>query len=308
MAAEPPILHVEALQKRYGAVTALQGLDLRLDRPGVYGFLGPNGAGKTTAFKTVAGLLRPTSGRVRIGGADVHVEPREALRHLGVQFDAPAFYPYLSGRDNLQVIAHWLGRRLEMRIDALLERVGLGGAADRRVQEYSWGMKQRLGLAATLLSDPQLLLLDEPTNGLDPAGIADIRRLLPRMAHEEGRTILLASHRMGEVEQVCDHVTIIHHGAVVAAGEPAVLIAGEGAIEIRTPDAARAAELVRSAAPEATIERLSGDRLGVRGAAMTPAALNRRLLEGGVEVEEIVRRGESLEDLFFRLTGGRSRG
>ncbi len=299
-----PLLCVAGLRKEFGRVVALEGLDLRLEEPGVYGFLGPNGAGKTTTFKLVAGLLRPCAGRVLIGGWDVHRNPRRALSILGVHFDAPAFYPYLSGRDNLRVISRWLGLSHEKRIDELLGLVSLSSDADRKVQEYSWGMKQRLGLAATLLSDPPLLLLDEPTNGLDPAGIADIRRLLPQMAHEERRVVVLSSHRMDEVQAICDHVTIINRGAIVGAGRPAELASDSAVVEIRCEPIEHALEVLRAAEPAARIVRTGGRHVEVTGTTQPVAQLNRLLIEAGVAVEEIAERRESLEEIFFRLTGG----
>ncbi len=304
MSGAVPMLALEGVSKRFGRLTALRDLHLAFDAPGVYGLLGPNGAGKTTTFKIIAGLLRPSAGRVRIEGIDVHRDTRDAMAHLGVQFDSPAFYPYLSGCDNLKVIAHWIGRRLDDRIGELLERVGLSRAADQAVREYSWGMKQRLGLAATLLPDPRLLLLDEPTNGLDPAGIADIRRLLPQWAGERGRIVILSSHRMGEVERMSDHVTIIHQGAIVASGRPGELAGGQAVIEIECDVADRAAELLRQQVPLVELERLGSHRLHVRGYDRPASHLNRFLIEGGVAVEQIREQRESLEEVFFRLTGG----
>ena len=303
-ATDQPILLIEKLRKEYKRTTALEGIDITIDRPGVYGFLGPNGAGKTTTFKLISGLLRPTAGRVSVCGADVNVESRRALSNLGVQFDAPVFYPYLSGRDNLRVIARWLGRDLEEKIGQLLETVGLLDAADRRVGGYSWGMKQRLGLASALLPDPKLLLLDEPTSGLDPGGIADVRTLLPKLAHEGGRSVLLSSHRMDEVEQVCDHVTIIHRGRIVASGRPEDLAADDNLIEIQCDAAAAAAEALDGLAEVIQVERTADDRLEVLAPALRAAQINQFLVEQGITADQIVVRRESMEAVFFRLTGG----
>jgi ABC-2 type transport system ATP-binding protein len=303
-ATEQPILVIEELRKEYRRTTALDGIDITIDRPGVYGFLGPNGAGKTTTFKLISGLLRPTEGRVSVCGADVNVESRRALSFLGVQFDAPAFYPYLSGRDNLRVIARWLGHNLEKKIGDLLATVGLSDAADRRVGGYSWGMKQRLGLASALMSDPKLLLLDEPTSGLDPGGIADVRTLLPRLAHEGGRSVLLSSHRMDEVEQVCDHVTIIHRGKIVAKGRPEDLAADDNLVEIQCDAAQSAAAALEGLAGVMQIERTADDRLEVLAPELRAAQINQFLIERGIAADQIVVRRESLEAVFFRLTGG----
>lgn len=302
-AAGQPMLAVEGLRKRFGRTTALYGIDMTIDGPGVYGFLGPNGAGKTTTFKLISGLLRPTAGRVLIDGADVLRNHRRAVSRLGVQFDGPVFYPYLSGRDNLRVVARWLGRDLEARIGELLPTVGLSDAADRRVGGYSWGMKQRLGLAAALLSDPKLLLLDEPTSGLDPGGIADVRGLLPRLAREEGRCVLLSSHRMDEVEQVCDHVTIIHHGKIVARGTPDALAAQDNVIEIQCERAEAAVKILGEVSDIIKVEQTAADRLEVLAPEMRASRINQVLIDGGITAEQIVVRRESLEEVFFRLTG-----
>jgi len=228
MGRDAPVLHIEGLCKSFRSVRALDGIDITLDGPGVYGFLGPNGAGKSTTFRITSALLRPDAGTVRICGADLTRNRTDALLRLGAQFDASSFYPFLTGRENLEVCAKWLPDEVpRARYDELLARVGLESAAGRKAGGYSWGMRQRLGLAGALLNDPVLVLLDEPTNGLDPAGIADVRRLLPQLARDEGRTVFLSSHRMEEVERVCDHVTIIHEGKIVAAGVPDTL-GGDG--------------------------------------------------------------------------------
>jgi ABC-2 type transport system ATP-binding protein len=243
-----------------------------------------------------------------IDGVDVRFEPEVAADKLGVLFDAPAYYPYLSARENLRVFATWAGVNGQAGIDALLDLVGLTNAKNRRVAGYSWGMKQRLGLASALLTDPRLVLLDEPTNGLDPSGIADVRRLLPKLAYEEGRTVFLSSHRMEEVEQICDKVIIIHQGAIVAAGTPAELAAREAEIIIRCTDLEAARRVLTGVAGITAMEQIGADRLKLV-APKTPAGkINQHLIENGVAVEEVVQRRESLEEVFFRLTGVTDRG
>jgi len=249
-AVSEPILSIEGLRKTFGRTEALRGIDLSIEGPGVVGFLGPNGAGKTTTFKCISALLRPTAGRVRIAGVDAHADTTAAMAHLGVQFDTPAFYPFLSGEDNLLVFSKWIGGESERAIPELLDLVGLGGAGRKKVSAYSMGMKQRLGIASALLSDPRLVLMDEPTNGLDPAGIADVRGLLPRLARERGVTILLSSHRMEEVAHSCDRVIVIDRGLIAADG---------------------------------TLQELTG----------------------GARADGTAGKRESLEELFFRLTGAR---
>jgi ABC-2 type transport system ATP-binding protein len=298
------MLRVEKLDKQFGRVHALKGVDIVLDKPGVYGFLGPNGAGKTTTFKVIGGLLRPTSGTVLIGGVDVRTDTAKAVSKLGILFDQPAYYPYLSGRENLSVFNRWMGLDDTGHADRLLDMVGLGGAGGRKAGGYSWGMKRRLGIAAALLGDPAILLLDEPTNGLDPAGIADMRKLLPRLAWEEKRTILLSSHRMEEVAQICDHVTIINRGEIVAAGTPAELSTGVSWIEIESPDADRAVRLLEESGMADEIKRRSAAVIEVLASGRTASSINTFLVEKGLEVSGVREKRESLEDIFFRLTGG----
>jgi len=298
------ILSVEKLEKRFGRVIALKGVDIVLEKPGVYGFLGPNGAGKTTTFKLIGGLLRPTSGRIMIEGVDVGTDTARAVSKLGILFDQPAYYPYLSGMENLSVFSRWMGMGDTKRPARLLDIVGLGGAGEKKVGGYSWGMKRRLGIAASLLGDPAVLLLDEPTNGLDPAGIADMRKLLPRLAWEEGRTVLLSSHRMEEVSQICDHVTIINRGEIAASGTPAQLSTGTPWIEIESSDAERVIGLLEESGVTGVIRRRSAEVIEVMAEGKTASSINALLVEKGVEVAGIREKRESLEDIFFRLTAG----
>ena len=298
------MLRVKKLDKKFGRVHALKGVDIVLDKPGVYGFLGPNGAGKTTTFKLIGGLLRPTSGTVLIDGVDVRTDTAKAVSKLGILFDQPAYYPYLTGRENLSVFNRWMGLDDTDHADRLLDMVGLGGAGGRKSGGYSWGMKRRLGIAAALLGDPAILLLDEPTNGLDPAGIADMRKLLPRLAWEEKRTVLLSSHRMEEVAQICDHVTIINKGEIAASGTPAELSTEQPRIEIESPDADRAVSLLEESGIADEIKRKSATVIELLSPGRNASAVNALLVENGLEVTGVREKRESLEDIFFRLTGG----
>ena len=297
------MLRVEKLDKKFGRVHALKGVDIVLDKPGVYGFLGPNGAGKTTTFKLIGGLLKPTGGTVLIDGIDVRTDTAEAVSKLGILFDQPAYYPFLTGRENLSVFNRWMGLADTDHADRLLEMVGLGGAGGRKAGGYSWGMKRRLGIAAALLGDPEILLLDEPTNGLDPAGIADMRMLLPRLAWEEKRTVLLSSHRMEEVAQICDHVTIINRGEIAAAGTPAELSTGIPWIEIDSPDVDRAVKLLEESGMAVELKRRSEAVIELLAKGKTASSIKTFLVENGLEVTGVREKRESLEDIFFRLTG-----
>jgi ABC-type multidrug transport system ATPase subunit len=285
------VIETEALTKRYGAdVVAVDGLALRVRRGEVYGFLGPNGAGKTTTLRMLLGLVRPTSGRAAVLG-EPPGSPR-GLARVGAMVEAPAFYPFLSGRDNLRVLAGHAGSPHE-RIAAVLAEVDLSARAGDRVGTYSMGMKQRLGVAAALLKDPELLILDEPTNGLDPAGMAEMRVFIRSLA-AGGRTVLLSSHLMGEIEQVSDRVGVIRAGALVAEGTVADL-RGQAALRVRAEPAAEAARLLGSVAD---VELVDG-QFDARA-----AEVNRMLVDAGVAVSELSRSQASLEEVFLELTGG----
>jgi ABC-2 type transport system ATP-binding protein len=303
-----PILAIENLRKRFGAVEALRGINIELSGAGVYGFLGPNGAGKTTTFKLACALLRPTSGRVLVNDIDVQKDPRRALAHVGVQFDFPAFYPFLTGRENLRVLSKWAGVDDDKGIENVLSLVDLQRAGGKKVGAYSWGMKQRLGLASALLFDPALLLLDEPTGGLDPAGIVEIRDLLPKLAREKGRAILVSSHRMEEVEQVCDRVLIIHEGSIVASGTLDELASRRVRVEIECQDPERVVAVLSGLVGIEQLKQIGNRTVAFNGPAEVASGLHAMLADRGVRVEQMTKKREPLEDVFFRLTGAREDG
>ncbi len=285
------------LTKRYGNVRAVESLDLTVRAGEVYGFLGPNGAGKTTTLRMLLGLIRPTAGSVRLFGQPPG--PR-FLDRVGALIEGPAFYPYLSGRQNLSVLASRAGVK-GTRVDQVLETVELSGRSGDRYKTYSLGMKQRLGLAAALLKDPELLILDEPTNGLDPAGITDMRVTIRRLA-EGGTTVLLSSHLLAEVQQTCDRVGVIFEGRLVADTSVAELREG-GSLRV-------SAEPLRLA--EAAVADLIGaDRVSAGADALTidvpredAAKVNAALVTAGAQVSELRWAEPDLESLFFDLTGG----
>ncbi len=292
------LLEVRGLRKRYGRVQALDGVDLEVGPGEIVGLLGPNGAGKTTTLSCVLGLVRPDGGEIRLFGRPATAEARPRLhRRLGALLE-PAFYPYLSGRENLRLLAAPLG--LEGQVDPLLERVGLEGAARRPVKGYSTGMRQRLGLAAALLGDPEFLLLDEPTRGLDPEGRRTLLDLLRRL-REEGRGILLASHVLPEVEGVADRVVILHRGRVRGAGSVEELLRARW-LRVRV-EPAEAALARLQAAPWIPQVRPGPD--GTLEVALPPeegARLNRYLAEAGLFAAEIVPFRPGLEEVFVELT------
>lgn len=300
------VLRTVDLTKRFGAITAVDRLSLEVRAGEVLGFLGPNGAGKSTTAGMILGLIKPTAGRVEIFGKDL-THARDLLpRRVGAVIESPSFYPYLSGRDNLRALALAVGGVPEGRIDALLAQVGLTERANSAFETYSQGMKQRLGIASTLLTDPALVVLDEPTNGLDPAGQREVRALIPQLARE-GRAVLLASHLLYEVEQVCDRVAIIRRGRLVESGTVGDLLRRDSYLEVTVAEPERAAWVLGEAAQSALpfIERvtLDGDRIQVAAPPERGADINRVLVEHGLYAQAIVPRTSSLEELFLELTG-----
>jgi ABC-2 type transport system ATP-binding protein len=262
----------------------------------VYGFLGPNGAGKTTTLRMLLGLVRPTSGDALVLGAPPGASA--GLARIGAMVEAPAFYPYLSGRDNLRVLARYAGVP-ERRVGAVLDQVKLTSRAGDRFARYSLGMKQRLGVAAALLKDPELLILDEPTNGLDPAGMAEMREFIRSLGTGE-RTVLLSSHLMTEVEQVCDRVGVIRDGALIAEGTVDEL-RGRAALRVRAEPLADAARLVGGLSGVAGVATVGG-RLDVTVDVARAPAINRALVDAGIAVSELYAEQASLEDVFLELT------
>ncbi len=212
------VLEAEGISKRFGRLQAVEDVSLRVESGDVYGFLGPNGAGKTTAIRMMLGLIAPSTGRTRIFGHDVRTDFKRAIANVGAMVEGPAFYGYLTARKNLHLFGLLSGGVPEQRIDAVLQLVGLGRRGDQKVSAYSQGMRQRLGIALALLERPRLLVLDEPTNGLDPQGMREIRSLIRRIRAEEGTTILLSSHLLGELEQICDRIAVIFRGRISRGG------------------------------------------------------------------------------------------
>lgn len=298
-------IEVRGLVKRFGGrVTAVDQLDLSVPYGQTYGLIGPNGAGKTTTLRMLLGLVRPTAGIVRVLG--LPPGKPSGLRRVGAMGET-AFYPFLSGRDNLRAAA----RRCQVpnaRVEAVLDIAGLVARAGDRVSAYSLGMRQRLAVAAALLKDPELLVLDEPSNGLDPVGQLEMRQLIRELA-DGGRTILLSSHDMREVEELCGRVAVIGGGRMLAEGTPEQL-RGQARLWLRAEPAEQAAAAVAGLAHTEAAER-TGEMLSVVMREPGPsqvAAVNRQLVEAGLEVSEVRTERRPLRDVFLELTGGRSGG
>ncbi len=292
------LIETRNLTKSYGSrIVAVDSLNLTVRRGEVYGFLGPNGAGKTTTLRMLLGLIRPTSGTASVLGRPPG-DP-EGLARVGALIESPAFYPHLSGWRNLRVIARYAGVPKE-RIEAALEAVELKERASDKFKTYSQGMKQRLGVAAALFKDPELLILDEPTNGLDPAGMADMRALIRRLASGD-RTVLLSSHLLGEVEQICDRVGVIRSGKLVAEGTVGEL-RGRARLLVRADPMDRARQLVEEM-PEVAQVQVSDGALVLATDAAQAGEIARDLVTSGVLVSELRRVERSLEETFLELTG-----
>jgi ABC-2 type transport system ATP-binding protein len=294
-------IEARGLVKRYGDIVAVDDVDLTVGAGDVYGYLGPNGAGKTTSLRMLLGLIRPDGGTARLFGRDPLVEGARALDGVAGFVEAPRFYPYMSGRRNLELVAALDGDGAAGRIDAALDTVDLADRAKDRVGGYSHGMRQRLGIAGALLRDPRLLLLDEPATGLDPAGMRDMRLLIRRLA-DQGMTVLLSSHLMGEVEELCDRVAIVRSGRVVYEGSlPELIGTTAGRYELRTTDDPRALEIAVHE-PGVELAVAAGHGLTFTAAEEATARLSIALGEAGVGIRALVPRTATLEELFFRMT------
>jgi ABC-2 type transport system ATP-binding protein len=301
---EAPPVKARGLVKRYKEVLAVDHIDLNVRAGDVYGFLGPNGAGKTTTLRMALGLIMPTEGTVELFGRDPMRDGARALEGVAGFVEGPRFYPYLSARKNLELLAALDGDGAKERIDEVLEIVELTPRAAHRVGGYSHGMRQRLGIAAALLRRPRLLMLDEPATGLDPAGMRDMRALIRRLA-DEGITVLLSSHQLPEVQELCDRVAIVDHGRVVYEGALADLRRQGGAgYRLRTTDDTRALALVRA---HSGIEHVIGTPptphgLGFQAQEHDVGALSLSLAQAGIGILALTPELATLEDLFFRLT------
>ena len=273
------IVETHSLTKRYGSgVLAVDSVDMSVRRGEVYGFLGPNGAGKTTTLRMLVGLIRPTSGTATVAG-QAPGSPA-GLARIGSLIESPGFYPYLSGRENLRVVAD-LANAKQKRVDEVLDMVELTSRAGRKFGTYSTGMKQRLGVAGALLKDPDLLILDEPTNGLDPQGMAEMRKLIKDIGQGD-RTVLLSSHLLGEVEQICDRVGVISGGKLVSQSTVRELI-GEKGVLVRADSSDRAAEILSRMFGAAAVSRQDGF-IHLATDPMHSIDINRELVEYSAEL------------------------
>lgn len=299
-------LTTRRLTKTFGSQTAVDALSLSVPRGSVFGFLGPNGSGKTTTIRMLLGLAEPTAGSVELLGHSLPQQLQHALPKVGALVEGPAFYPFLSGRKNLFRIDSAdrfsdASTRAE-RVDNALSMVGLTNAADKPAGQYSLGMKQRLGLANALLKPRELLILDEPTNGLDPQGTREVRNLIRRLAGE-GITIFLSSHLLGEIEQLCSHVAVMHMGHLVASGSLEELREHAETRLVLEVDKITPTRSVLKRHGVSEVHRLGAQLIATVEPATEQAAINRELVEAGVQVAKLVVERPSLEEYFVDLTG-----
>jgi ABC-2 type transport system ATP-binding protein len=299
-------VETHGLSKRFGPTVAVDDVELLVPRGSAFGYLGPNGAGKTTLIRTLLGLTRANAGTMSLLGTPVPAERATALARVGAIVDEPRFHPHLTGRDNLRLLAAARGGDADQRIAPSLARVGLAERAGDKVAAYSMGMRQRLGVAACLLADPELLILDEPMNGLDPAGMHEMRAMIASLAGE-GRTVVLSSHLLDEVQRTCDAVAIVDHGRVIRQGSIDELIRGAGAavVQVDCAEPARAKQLIDEAGI-AAVTALTDTGLTVTlpaGASREAVAdLNRRLVRAEIDVYGLREVQASLEDWFLSVT------
>jgi ABC-2 type transport system ATP-binding protein len=296
------VLRTVGLTKRFGRRAAVDRLDLEVRSGRVFGFLGPNGSGKTTTIGMVLSLIAPSEGRVELFGLDARTHLSETLRRVGATLEGQAYYPHLSARDNLRLLARLSGGLPEARVDDVLERVQLAARGGDKVRNYSLGMKQRLQVGAALLHDPDLIVLDEPTNGLDPAGVREFREMVRGLA-AAGNTVFVSSHLLGEVQLMCDDVGILKEGRLLTQGTVADLVAAGGrTLVLRTTDTATALNVLRSL-PWVSGVTPDGDQLTVDAPGERAADVSRALAESGIYLHEL-RQGEgNLEDFFLEITG-----
>jgi ABC-2 type transport system ATP-binding protein len=306
MAANDYVVETHDLSKRFGELTAVDQVDLRVPRGSAFGYLGPNGAGKTTLIRMLLGLIRPSAGEMSLLALPLPRQRRRALARIGAIVEEPRFHPHLTGRQNLWAIAAAREPAAHHRIGPALERVGLAGRGDDRVGSYSLGMRQRLGVAACLLADPELLILDEPMNGLDPAGMLEFRGMI-RDFVAEGRTVVLSSHLLDEVEKTCDAVAIVDHGRVVAQGSIAELsLQGERRLLVATGDDRRARALLLAQPAVDAVHSGNGAlvlelELG-RPVEQAAAAIAEQLVANGIPLYRLEPEQQTLEQRFLQVT------
>jgi len=292
------MIALHEVQKKFGARIAVHDLTLAVPRGEIFGLLGHNGAGKSTAIGMMLGQVWPTRGEVKVCGYDVTTQRARALQRVGAIFETPAFYDYLSGRRNLEILSHYSAPTPPERIREVVNWVGLTGREQSKVQTYSHGMRARLAIAQALLPQPELLILDEPGSGLDPEGTAEMRRTIGRLHRELGLTILLSSHLLGEVEQLCTRIAVLNQGRKAFEGAVADVTAGRGRVMLKTPGFTQATELLRA---RGIITGSADGRFIELSEGRTTAEVAKLLVEANIPVEGIWQQDQTLEDFYLSL-------
>jgi len=310
MGKSTPAIEIKSLSKTFGkgdkAVQAIRDLNLQVEAGQVFGFLGPNGAGKSTTIRMLMDLIRPTAGEAFLFGKSTG--SLDSRKEVGALVEGADFYPFMSAWDNLVVLDRTTSSYQPERITELIESVGLSERAQQRVGGFSTGMKQRLGLAAALLNDPELLILDEPTNGLDPAGIQEMRTFIREQAHTYGKTVFLSSHMLNEVEQVCDRVAIINKGVLLREGPVETLLQGEvGQMRLEVQPIKKARQILTELWSEAItpIEGDNGDWVTLSLNPDQAPLVVAELVQAGVKVFQVIQKRQSLEEFFIAVTNQR---
>ncbi len=301
------VIEVKELRKSFGQNQVVDRISFKVESGDVFGFLGPNGAGKTTSMRMMLGLVSPDEGTVAINGYDIGKNFLKAISRVGAIVETPKFYPYLSGRQNLQQIANLHSQVNSMKIDEVLDMVGLSARSDEKVGIYSLGMKQRLGIARALLNDPNVIFLDEPTNGLDPQGMKEIREMICQLAMEKDITFFISTHLLHEVEQTCNKVAILNKGKLITQGTVNELLGKENEhVEIRTPDAYKASNVLKDIGYVKSVKP-GDDGLEVELEKGRSWELNRLLVSHNIIVHYLLPKNQSLEQFFIELTEGGKR-
>ena len=304
------ILTAENVVKSFGKFKALDGASLSIPKGSIFGIIGPNGAGKSTLLRIVTSLAHPDSGRVKVNGIDVEAYPRKALNGTGAIVDSPAFYPDLTARHNLDILSRGTGRHYRARREELAEYTGIAGWLNHRVREFSLGMKQRLAITLALLPDSHFVILDEPTNGLDPNGIVDIRTLIRNLGADLGKTVLVTSHMLGEIEKICSNIAILNHGKIVAQGPMEEILRRSPVTLVRASEPARAEALLKETFGPRILsigpKDDAPDVLRVETESECAAELNEALVKNGFAVSLLENEPDRLERIFLELTGKES--
>lgn len=304
------VLTVENVVKSFGKFRALDGASLSIPKGTIFGIIGPNGAGKSTLLRIVTSLAHPDSGKVTVNGINVESYPKKALKGIGAIVDSPAFYPDLTARQNLDILSRGTGKRYKTRREELAEYTGIAAWLNHRVREFSLGMKQRLAITLALLPDSHFVILDEPTNGLDPNGIVDIRTLIRNLGSELGKTVLVTSHMLGEIEKICSNIAILNHGKIAAQGNMEDILRRSPVTLIRATEPGRAEALLKETfGPRILSIRQPEDAPGVlrvETESECAAELNETLVKNGFAVSMLENEPDRLERLFLELTGKES--